>query len=124
MTDALSRAVHEKKAQLAPLLRLLEPPKSPTHFEVADWLCERFGPDRDLGAQFHKLISEVGEVSDAILGRNEGFPPPAEGWDQNLRDEIADVVLVCMALAVTEGFNLNTAVGAKWARRKRGGAAP
>jgi NTP pyrophosphatase (non-canonical NTP hydrolase) len=96
----------------------------PSQVEVSEWLIERFGPDRDLGAQFHKLISEVGELSDAILGRHEGFPPPAEGWEQNLRDEAADVVLTIMAIAVTEKFSLGGAVADKWRRRKRGPASP
>lgn len=92
----------------------------PSQTEVSEWLVERFGPERDLTAQFHKLISEVGELSDAILGRHEGFTSPAEGWDQNLRDEAADVVLTIMAIAVTEKFSLSEAVAAKWSRRKRG----
>lgn len=92
----------------------------PSQTEVSEWLIERFGPNRDLTAQFHKLISEVGELSDAILGRTEGFPPPTEGWEQNLRDEAADVVLTVMAISVTEKFSLAEAVASKWSRRKRG----
>lgn len=95
----------------------------PSLADVSTWLCERFGPVRDLWSQFEKLNSEVSELSEAVhgvLGHPDAIEEPAEGWEQNLRDETADVVIVCMAIAVTQGFDLQDAIAAKWARRKRG----
>jgi NTP pyrophosphatase (non-canonical NTP hydrolase) len=93
----------------------------PSQTEVSEWLIERFGPERDLLAQFKKLEEEALELGDAVSGvlGHEGCVPVG-GWTQNLRDETADVVIVCMAIAVTEGFSLSEAVASKWSRRKRG----
>jgi NTP pyrophosphatase (non-canonical NTP hydrolase) len=99
----------------------------PNQYDVAAWLAERFGPDRDLADIFRKLGSEVGELGwavDCVTAARLApeLPGPVEGWAQNLRDETADVVLVCMAIAVAEDFDLREAVAEKWARRKRGPA--
>lgn len=90
--------------------------------EVSTWLHERVGPNPGLLANFKKLGEEVLELGDAVQGSLgfHGLSGPPEGWSQNLRDETADVVIVCMSIAVTEGFDLADAVAEKWARRKRG----
>ena len=94
----------------------------PTVQDVMDNLVERFGPDRDLASQFEKLREEFFELLDAWAGIDgaSNEPEPPEGWAQNFEDELADVVIVCMAIAGTRGFDLDEAVAAKWARRKRG----
>lgn len=87
--------------------------------DVADWLAFRFGPKRNLDQQYRKLLEEVFELRSAVLGvRGLLMEEPEEGWEQNLKDEVADVVICCMGHAVTMGFDLEAAVQDKWDRRK------
>lgn len=90
--------------------------ETPTPAVLGEWLLHTYGPDRDILAQGLKLASEAGEVCDAIGKRADRRPPPPEGWDDRLRDEIADVVLSAMVIAHTEGFDLDATLASKWQR--------
>lgn len=94
----------------------------PTQDEVLAWLEHRFGTKRDLERQHLKLMEEVLELGDAVDGvlglLPIPTPAPPEGWKQNLKDEVADCMIVLIAIAGTEGFDLEEAVADKWKRRK------
>jgi NTP pyrophosphatase (non-canonical NTP hydrolase) len=120
----LNECCKENRALRAEVQRLSS---TPSLHDVSEWLCERFGPDRDLLAQVAKLYEEVEELDEAVDEVLSPFARDRERleWEANLRDETADVVIVCMAIAVTRGFDLQDAIASKWARRKRGAyAAP
>lgn len=94
-----------------------------TQDQVSAWLADRFGPNRNLVQQFQKLCEEVMELGDAVNGIRGVLPDgmePEEGWYQNLQDEVADVVIVCFGLAISQNFDLQEAINDKWSRRKMG----
>lgn len=90
---------------------------------VSAWLVDRFGPERDLHGQVRKFYEEVLEMNEAYHGitkHPDAIEEPSEGWDQNFKDEVADVAIVCFGLAITQGFDLQEAISDKWSRRKMG----
>jgi NTP pyrophosphatase (non-canonical NTP hydrolase) len=88
----------------------------PTSETVGRWLESTYGPERNLLLQGLKLASEAGELVGAIGKRGDGRPAPPEGWGTHIRREAADVLIALLAIAYTEGFDLNVAAADKWRR--------
>lgn len=82
--------------------------------EWIDGLTSLLWPGETVEEAGLALAEEAGEVARAIIKRNhaergEGDRPPKD-WTANLREEVADVVIVCAKIANREGFDLNEAV--------------
>ena len=87
----------------------------PIQAEVGAWL-DLHVPARTLEQQVLLLAEEVGEVARAVVKRAQGVRGSHAEWTAALHDEVADVLLTCLAIAATEGFDLHTAAARKWAR--------
>jgi hypothetical protein len=75
---------------------------------VGDWHLGRF-PDASLMDVYAKLVSEVGEIGDALLG-------PDLGGKGDLVDEVGDVLIVLLAFADRAGFSAGSAARQKFDR--------
>ena len=91
------------------------PAGPPTQAEVDAWLDQHV-PGRTLEQQVLVLAEEVGEVARAVVKRAQGVRGSHAEWTAALHDEVADVLLTCLAIAATEGFDLHTAAARKWAQ--------
>lgn len=78
------------------------------------WLADVLWPGETIEEAALALCEEAGEVARAVAKRNlalrsEGDRPPTD-WTANLRDELAQVVIVAMKIAEREGFSLREAI--------------
>jgi NTP pyrophosphatase (non-canonical NTP hydrolase) len=94
------------------------PAGPPTQAEVGVWLDQHF-PNRTLDQQVLVLAEEVGEVARAVVKRAQGVRGSHAEWTTQLHGEVADVLLTCLAIAATEGFDLSGATARKWATIQR-----
>jgi NTP pyrophosphatase (non-canonical NTP hydrolase) len=90
-------------------------PAAPSQADVAAWLEHNVGPTRHVEHQALVLAEEVGEVCRAVAKRAQGIRGTRAEWTEQLQAELADVLITVLALAATEGFDLNTAAARKWA---------
>jgi NTP pyrophosphatase (non-canonical NTP hydrolase) len=67
-------------------------------------------PDMDATSEALALAEEAGEVCRAVLKRHQGVRGTSEQWSEQLRTELAQVVVVAINLAAVEGFDLYEAV--------------
>lgn len=77
-------------------------------------LADALWPGETIEEAALALCEEAGEVARAVIKRNhadrsEGDRPPTD-WTANLRDELAQVVIVAMKMAEREGFSLSEAI--------------
>ena len=75
---------------------------------VGDWHLKQFS-DAGLMDVYAKLVSELGEIGDALLG-------PELGGKGDLVDEVGDVLIVLLALADRAGFSAGSAARLKFER--------
>ena len=90
---------------------------------VATWHRSRW-PSCPLPVLAAKLAEECGEVSAEVVAKWESMQGPREGMTfyalDGLAQELAQVVVVSLALAARAGVNLSVAVAAEVARLEAG----
>ena len=90
-------------------------PTPPSQADVAAWLTDNFGPSRCVEHQVLVLTEEVGELCRAVVKRAQGIRGSRAHWTEQVRAEAADVLITLLAIAATEGFDLQHAAADKWA---------
>jgi len=85
----------------------------PTTAEVKEWKLENFD-EENITETTLGLAEETGELCRAVLKRYQGIRGEAAYWSEEVRKELADVVIKAHDVAGKEGFDLTVAVAERW----------
>jgi NTP pyrophosphatase (non-canonical NTP hydrolase) len=86
--------------------------------QVAEWHQREFRTD---GTHHNGLLTglvvceEAGEVARCLAKRGQGIRGSYEHWTEELRKEIADVIIATTSLAAENDIDVAAAVGERWA---------
>lgn len=86
----------------------------PSTAEVKDWKFDNFDEETIVETTLG-LAEETGELCRAVLKRYQGIRGEASYWSDEVRKEVADVVIKAHDVAGMEGFDLMMAVAERWA---------
>lgn len=82
-------------------------------YEIEEWAHENF-PDLTLVQAQLLLTEEVGELSRAILKREQGIRGTAAEWETEAYKEIGDVLIALSHVANLFGFDLEDVFEDRW----------
>lgn len=85
--------------------------------EQGPWVKHNFG-DRPAWMPVMGLAEEVGELSHAVLKREQGIRME-EGHSEAIRDALADIIIFACDVASAEGFDLREALDETWGNVKQ-----
>lgn len=86
----------------------------PTQTEIGLWIEKNFPGDTGLPNRALGLVEEVGELSRAIVKREQGIRGSYEEWTEEMRKELGDVFIKLNDVAEAAGFDLATCATLRW----------
>jgi len=88
-------------------------PRYPAQRDVAQWVDYNFG-HTPLAVTTLGLSEEVGELSRAVLKREQGIRGTYDEWTAEIAKELGDVMIKLLDVAETAGFDLQTVTALRW----------
>ncbi len=86
--------------------------------EHKKWIEYNF-PNATSDMQFKGVVEEVGELSHALLKREQGIRGSKEQHERDIKDAIGDIIIFLSGLCIKENLSLEECVFDTWAEVKK-----